>query len=48
MSVTNPAHSAALFQCMKVALEKTKEITKIIRDSWDQKDKQFSLLDIGE
>jgi hypothetical protein len=33
---------------MEVALEKTKEITAVVRKSWDQKDKQFTLLDIGE
>ena len=48
MAITNPLHSAALFQCMQVALEKTKEITNVVRDRWNQKDKQFSLLDIGE
>ena len=30
---------------MKIALEKTKAITKIIRDKWDHKDQEFSLLD---
>jgi hypothetical protein len=38
----------ALFKCMKVALEKTKEITKIIREKWDSKDKEFSLLDSSQ
>jgi exosome complex component RRP45 len=47
MAVTNPLHSAALFECMEVALKKTKEITEIVRTSWDKKDKHFSLLDIG-
>ena len=47
MGVTNPLHSAALFECMDVALKKTKEITAIVRKSWDQKDKTFGLLDIG-
>jgi len=28
----------ALFKCMDVALKKTKEITKLMRDRWDQKD----------
>ena len=30
---------------MKIALEKTKAITKIIRDKWDHKEQEFSLLD---
>ena len=30
---------------MKIALEKTKAITKIVREKWDHKDQEFSLLD---
>jgi len=46
MAVTNPLHSAALFECMKIALAKTKEITKIVRYSWDHRHQQFGLLDL--
>ena len=38
----------ALFQCMKKALEKTKIITKIIREKWAKKDQEFSLLDSSQ
>ena len=46
MAVTNPLHSAALFECMKIALAKTKEITKIVRHNWDHRHQQFGLLDL--
>lgn len=36
----------ALFKCMNIALKKTKEITRLIRDRWDQKDKNFGLLEV--
>jgi len=31
---------------MKLALQKTKLITALIRDKWAKKDEEFSLLDI--
>lgn len=33
---------------MKIALEKTKAITKIVREKWENKDKEFSLLDSSQ
>jgi len=31
--------------CMKLALKKTKEITNIVRDRWNNKNNEFALLD---
>lgn len=33
---------------MKIALEKTKAITKIVREKWANKDQEFSLLDSSQ
>tara|TARA_B110000285_G_C15022461_1_gene562338 strand:- start:405 stop:569 length:165 start_codon:yes stop_codon:yes gene_type:complete len=33
---------------MKIALEKTKAITKVVREKWENKDKEFSLLDSSQ
>lgn len=38
----------ALFKCMNIALQKTKFITKLIRERWDDKEKSFGLLEIGK
>ena len=36
----------ALFKCMEIALQKTKQLTQLIRQKWDCKHKEFGLLDI--
>ena len=38
----------ALFKCMNIALQKTKFITALIRERWDQKEKSFGLLETGK
>ena len=44
--MTTAIDQSALFECMDIALTKTKDITRYVRDQWALKDSSFGILDV--
>jgi len=47
LEIDNSPDQLQLMKCMKLAAKKTKEITLFVRERWNNKDKEFTLLDQG-